>query len=136
MYTIDVEIAKSKIDGLGVFSLVDIPNSKIVWIFKKDHDKRITKNEFLKLSNTDKEHLNKTAYFSPWSKFWVYPPNNDPAEYTNHSESNNLSVMFDKSVSPEPYFVANRDIKRGEELTNNYKEFDEMTRLSKPEWAK
>lgn len=67
---------------------------------------------------------------------WVYPPEGDPAEFTNHSMNSNLSVVYNKQVSPEPYFVANRDILAGEELTNNYHEFDAMTQKESPSWAR
>ena len=136
MYVVDVNVSQSPIDGQGVFSKGDIPNGKIVWLFQQDHDQRLTDDEFQKLPSDKKEHLSHTAYFSPWSNLWVFPPENDPAEYTNHSDGHNLSVVFDESVSPEPYFVANRDIQSGEELTNNYHEFDEITCQTKPDWAK
>jgi SET domain-containing protein len=135
MYMITTEIKDSPIDGKGVFSLETIPKSKIVWLFKEGHDVRKTKKEFDSLSDSDKGRLEKTAYLSPWSGLWVYPPDGDPAEFTNHSPKNNLSVKFNADVSPEPYFVANRDITVGEELTNNYHEFDEITRSTKPAWA-
>ena len=135
MYIVTTKVADSIIEGRGVFSLEAIPKSKIVWLFNEGHDVRKSREEFDRLSNTEKEHLNKTAYFSFWSNLWVYPPTGDPAEFTNHSLTNNPSVTFDPSVSQEPYFIANRDIKIGEELTNNYHEFDEITQLTKPNWA-
>ena len=81
-------------------------------------------------------HTEKTAYLSPWSGLWVFPPENDPAQFTNHSPNNNISVIFDENVSSEPYFIANKDIEVGEEITNNYHEFDEITQKIKPAWAK
>ena len=135
MYTVATKVTDSHIEGKGVFSLEAIPKSKIVWIFKEGHDIRKTKGEFEQLSDSEKEHLSKTAYLSPWSGLWVYPPINDAAEFTNHSSTNNLSVVFDEAISPEPYFIANQDISMNEELTNNYHEFDEITRSVKPNWA-
>jgi hypothetical protein len=112
-----------------------IQKSKIVWLFKEGYDIRKTKEEFDILSPNIKEHLSKTANFSPWSELWVYPPTHDHAEFTNHSSTNNLSVVFDPRISREPYFIANRDIKIDEELTNNYHEFDKITQLTKPTWT-
>lgn len=136
MYIKRIKVANSSIDGKGVFANESISKGEIVWIFSKGHDFAITDQEFQNLPQTKKDHLQHTAYLSPWTKLWVFPPSDDPAEYTNHSTSNNLSVIFDKSVSSEPYFIANRDIKVGEELTNNYHEFDEATRSANPDWAK
>jgi SET domain-containing protein len=65
------------------------------------------------------------------------PPEDDPACYTNHDpEGFNTSVVFDKDVSDEPIFVANRDIEQGEEITNNYLEFDKNSAIRKFEWLK
>jgi SET domain-containing protein len=135
MYIVRIKIGDSSIDGRGVFAEEAIPTGKKVWVFQLGYDLTKTKEEFEALPGEEKEYLSRTAYLSPWSGLWVYPPKGDAAEYTNHSLENNLSVMFDPDVSPEPFFVANRDIKVGEELTNNYHEFDEVTRQTKPEWA-
>jgi SET domain-containing protein len=64
----------------------------------------------------------------------VYPPKDDTACFTNHSHSNNLSAVFDRRISVEPIFVANRDIKKGEELTDNYLEFGTELKDEKPSW--
>lgn len=56
------------------------------------------------------------------------------ALYTNHSGHNNLSVKYDISISEESFFIANRDIQEGEELTNNYYEFDEAIKIKKPDF--
>lgn len=136
MYRVKVSVKESSIEGRGVFAEQNIKPEEIVWVFDRHHDKTITKSDFEELSPEEKHRLERVAYLSPWSGLWVYPPKGDAAEYTNHSESNNLSVKFDKSVSIEPYFVANRNIQLGEELTNNYHEFDHMTQTQKPHWAR
>ena len=135
MYKTLVKVAPSAIDGEGVFAQQDIKHGSIVWQFDEKHDHRITQACHEELPEEEKKRLERVAYLSPWSGLWVYPPTGDPAEYTNHSNNNNLTTRFDSQVSPEPYFIANRDIKSGEELTNNYREFDEITRISKPEWS-
>ncbi len=136
MYRVKVKIAKSNIDGHGVFAEERIPKGQVVWIFKSGHDVSIGNDEFDKLEDREKEQLRRIAYLSPWSNKWVYPPTGDPAEFTNHSSDNNLTAVFDSAVSQEPYFVANKEIMVGEELTNNYHEFDEVTQSTDPGWAK
>ena len=127
MYLIKIEAKTSSIDGLGVFSLEDIKAGNIVWKFNPDHDQTLSQAEFDALDENQKQNLRRVAYLSNKTKRWVYPPANDPALYTNHSNENNLTAIFDESISPEPFFVANRDIKAGEELTNNYAEFDDLS---------
>lgn len=135
MYIKKVTVDKSNIDGRGVFAGEDITKDEIVWIFKKGYDVSKSDEEFQKLPESEKLHLSHTAYLSPWSGMWVYPPFGDAAEYTNHSTKNNLTVKFDPEISLEPIFIANRKIDAGEELTNNYYDFDEITRKQKPGWT-
>lgn len=136
MYLYKIKTKDSGIEGKGVFCLEDIPKDSIVWKFDQNHDKALSQEDYAKLNEEGKREMQKVGYLSPVSKTWIYPPENDPARYTNHSPStNNLSVIFDMAISPEPYFVANRNISNGEELTNNYLEFDEYIKNTKPDWA-
>lgn len=135
MYKVSVAVDDSPIDGKGVFTRKDIAKDTVVWQFNDKHDIVFTPAEYEAVPPEYKARLKNTGYLSPWSNNWVFPPKDDPAQYTNHSAHNNLSARFDAEVSPEPYFVANRDIVAGEELTNNYHEFDQITRTTKPQWA-
>lgn len=132
MYIPSVKIKKSPIDGKGVFALKKIAKGAIVWKFNPLHDLQFTQDEFGSLPENKQREILHSAYLSPWTGLWVCPPNGDPACYTNHSNTNNLSVRYDPGVSPEPYFIANQTIKAGDELTNNYNEFDQITRETKP----
>ena len=136
MYTILISAHKSDIDGKGVFAAQDIKKGSIVWKYDSTHDCAISQAEFETKDDAEKEHLHRVAYLSPWTSLWVYPPAGDLAEYTNHSNDNNLSVKFDPKISPEPYFIANRNIVAGEEITNNYYEFDAITQTTQPDWTK
>lgn len=134
MFVVAVSIKKSTIDGRGVFADKAVVEGSIVWKFDPDHDFTLSQEEFDVLGPGAKEKLSHVAYFSPWTNRWVCPPEGDAAEYTNHSSRNNLKVVYNETISPEPYFVANRDIEAGEELTNNYLEFDAITQKEKPTW--
>lgn len=135
MYLIPVEVRKSQIDGDGVFTTTDIKQGTVVWQFTDGHDKKMTKEEFEALDESTRTALGHTAYISPTTDMWVMPPEDDPACYTNHDpNSHNMSVVFDRSMSDEPLFTANRDIKSGEELTNNYLDFDNNSTPEKFDW--
>ena len=135
MYLTKIEARQSEISGKGVFALQDIPKGTKVWVFDPNHDKSISVEEHNALDPDEQEVLSHVAYLSPTSGRYVYPPEGDPARYTNHSLENNLSVVIDSTVSTEPFFVANRDIAIGVEITNNYLEFDEVTKAHKPNWV-
>jgi len=135
MYLYKVEVKKSEIEGKGVFALESIKKDSIVWKFDKDNELMMSQGEFDKLGPEKKKEIEKIGYFSSISRKWIVPPEKDPAYFTNNdSLKNNLSVVYDKKISPEPFFVANRDIVKGEELINNYLEFDEFTKENKPCW--
>jgi len=139
MYLFPVTVKESAIEGTGVFSVGAINKGAVVWKYVPEHDQTLSQEEYAKLDTAGKEYMEKVAYLSPTSGHCIFPPEDDPALYTNHDASNhNLSVVMDITISPEPYFVTNRDIAPGEELTNNYHEFD--TSISKkesvPNWLK
>lgn len=135
MYIVQVEIRDSNIDSKGVFALEFIPKGTIVWQYSEDHDRKMTPSEFDHLDEEAKIALQRIAYLSPTTKMWVTPPDNDPACYTNHNpDSFNTSVSFEPKVSEEPLFRANRDIKIGDEITNNYTDFDENSISNKFKW--
>ena len=125
MYLVHVEVKDSAIDGKGVFATEPAKRGAILWKFDSSHDKSMSVEDFQNLSDTERAELQRVAYLSQYTNRWVYPPENDPALFTNHNPgNNNMSVIFDKNLSDEPIFVANRDINAAEELTNNYLEFD------------
>jgi hypothetical protein len=137
MYKVPVEVRESDIDGKGVFAKSDIKKHVIVWQYIGGYDKKMTQYQFDSLEESTKTELQRIAYLSPTTNLWVMPPEDDPACYTNHDpEGFNTSVVFDKDVSDEPIFVANRDIEQGEEITNNYLEFDKNSAIRKFEWLK
>lgn len=125
MYKIKVSIKKSRIDGQGVFADEDVKRGAIVWQYTEGHDSKMTREAFDALDEPTKTAMQRIAYLSPTTAMWVSPPEDDPACYTNHDpETNNTTVVVDRQISDEPLFVANRDIRAGEEITNNYLEFD------------
>jgi SET domain-containing protein len=136
MYLIDTKIATSSLDGKGVFTKVSVKKGTRVWVFDPSYDLALSKIEYGNLDADEKHRFGHSAYLSLWSGRWICPPRGDAAEYTNHSANHNLNAKFDESFSTEPFFVANRDINAGEELTNNYHQFDEMTRTTQPVWAR
>lgn len=137
MYTIPVEVSKSKIDGQGVFTKTNIKNGSIVWQYTNGHDRKMSIKEFDNLDENTRTKLQRIAYLSPYTNLWVIPPEDDPACFTNHDPvTHNTSVVFDEKISDEPLFVANRNINAGEEITNNYLEFDNNSVTEKFKWLK
>ncbi len=135
MYLIPITVKKSEIEGNGVFALNDILKGTLTWKYDPAHDRIMTQAEFNSLSTEGQNALLRVAYLSPSTKRWVFPPDNDPSLFTNHSRENNQSVVFNASISEEPFFRANRNISKGEELTVNYAEFDARPKNKLEKWV-
>lgn len=126
MMTIPTFVALSQIHGMGLFTYVDIHKGDTVWIFDDLVDQKFTEYEFLEMC----EYCSYENYkkFHAWAYFekdvWILCGDN--AKFFNHSDTPNI-----KETNGVMYSVAERDIKRGEELTCNYKDFDEHDKLVK-----
>jgi SET domain-containing protein len=136
VYIVKIKADKSDISGKGVFAMEKIKKGQTVWLYDPKQDLSYTQEQFEGFDDKAKEWFYHSAYLSPWTGLWISPPLGDPSNFTNHSVDNNTTVYYDEEVSSEPFFVANRDIEIGEEITNNYYEFDEITKKTKPDWAK
>lgn len=135
MFLCKTEILKSMIEGHGVFTLEDISEGSTVWQFDPKHDKSMSQEDFEELSEDKRREIEKVGYLSPTSGMWIYSLEGSD-HFTNHSSSrNNLTTVFDATISPEPFFRANRAISKNEELIVNYLEFDEFIKNTKPDWT-
>lgn len=98
----DIEVKKSKIIGKGVFALRDFKKGEVVL---KWNPKPITKAEADKLTDIKDDYVLHVG-----RKYFLQQA---PEKYVNHScESNTFTNNFSD--------IANRDIKKGEEITSDY----------------
>lgn len=134
MYLVPVEVKHSSIHGKGVFAKKAIAKDTVIWKYAEGHDRKMDVETFDNLDHKDRKALERISYLSPQSDMWVSPPEDDPACFTNHSNEANMSVVIDAKKSEEPIFVANRDIAAGEELTNDYAEFDQNSDRTEFDW--
>ena len=110
----------SKIHGVGVFAIIDIPkgtyvfsddNEAIIWIEKKVTERlsQPLKELYNDFAIVTAEKYGCPISFNRLSLSW----------YLNHAEEPNMTA------DPEFCFFATRDIKAGEELTVNYRTYSE-----------
>ncbi len=110
----DIKIKKSKIEGKGVFAGRDFKKGEIV--VKWDISHQLTLEEVKKLPETENRYA---AYFK--GKHILMQP---PAKYVNHS--------CDANTNADNFCdIANRDIKKGEEITADYPETMEPDEIMK-----
>lgn len=126
-------IGVSKISGVGVIAIKDIPkNTNPFETLSKNKDDGI-----ITLSNKDFKNLNKNVlkiindfFGSDTNKKKHYdvlasgPNNINVSFYMNHSNKPNIDIV-DDGISDYYGFRANRLIKENEELTIDYSKYEE-----------
>lgn len=100
----NTEVKTSSIHGHGRFSMEDISVGKRVLTLKGDVVPKEEAPRKFPVSNTHNMVCEDT--------------------YVNHSENPNLTLVEEKTtIIVEKTFIAKKQIKKGDELTMNYKEF-------------
>jgi len=125
MILIKTKLKPSELNGIGVFSEEFIPKGKLLWKFNSDFDLVLPREQVDQLSDAAKEQFLHYAYLS--KKTGRYVLCSDDSRFFNHQDqANTICEVPPNSASGEAlYCFAVRDIYKGEELTNNYRDFDE-----------
>lgn len=121
MLLVKTRIGPSAIEGTGLFADEDIPAGTKTWEFMPRYDVIFTRGEIDALPEIPRRELLRYVYHSKRSDHFIYCLDN--ARFMNHSEQPNTRSVYPTGDS-EGYDVAIRDIKKGEELTCDYQEFD------------
>lgn len=119
MMTVKNYLDRSTIHGTGIFAGEDIKKGDLVWQFVEGLDRTIPREEFDKLPDIAKNFLRIYAYI-PLSNPKVWLLEFDNGRFMNHSDAPNTDM------TSETHCYAIRDIKKGEEFTCNYAEFDSV----------
>ncbi len=116
MLIIPCYIDTSSIHGLGLFAGEDIPEGTVVWKYHDEFDIRFSRDEFISVCSglNHSALLNVLTYAYKRGNDFTYVTDN--ARFINHSENDYNLVFRDNSTE-----VSARDIKRGEELLENYR---------------
>ena len=119
MLLVRTELKPSNVHGLGVFAKEFIPKGTRVWEYREGFDYRVSREFVGMLPEPARSTLRH------YSAFWGggYVISADDARFLNHSETPNLRTFAEPDID-----VALRDIQVGEELFEDYREFDESTR--------
>ncbi len=120
MYVVKTYLDRSAINGIGVFANQDIPKGTIVWTMVHGFDQVFDHAFVQNLPEVGREYVRKYAYLER-GKFYLC---GDHGKFTNHSDTPNVTNALDGSEDE----IAARDIKKGEELTSDYRTFDDESR--------
>ena len=109
-------LAPSAIEGLGVFSHVDIPKGGLVWLFDSRFDTSYFKDDLATVPAQFREFLERYTYDHPTDPELVVL-DCDEGRFMNHSSAPSVDL------SDPLRGVATRRIAAGEELTCDYAQF-------------
>jgi SET domain-containing protein len=117
MYTVKTYLDRSVIEGTGVFAGEDIARDTVVWTLVDGFDQVLSPDHVKTLPIQAQEYIARYAYLMNG----MIHLNADHGKFTNHDDNANTFTLPDGDV------VACRAIKKGEEITCNYREFDDLS---------
>jgi len=126
MIHIKYKLNKSNLHGIGLFTDEDIKRGQLIYSASPLLDVNITREQFNSLDEKEKNELR-------WWGFWdeannVWHSDFDVSRFINHSFN---ATLTQNPKHKDTYLIATRDISAGEELTQNYLEFESEKDLNK-----
>ncbi len=121
MLLVKTKIGPSKIHGIGLFADQTILKGTPIWRFTKEMDIKLTEEELQRLPELARQCILHYCYHSVVDRTFVLPF--DDARFFNHSPDPNVASV-DLPDDPEGMEIASREIRPGEELLCDCREFD------------
>lgn len=112
--------------GIGLFADQDLKKGQLVYTASPLLDVNITEETFDSLTETEKEEVRYWGFKIIDSNLWHV--DFDVSKFINHSDD--PTITQDKKYK-DAHLVTTRSVKRGEELTQNYLEFESKEDLKR-----
>ncbi len=119
MIHIKYKLDKSVNHGIGLFSGEDLKTGQLIYTASPLLDVNITQEQFDSLSDREREEIKWWGFKLTDEGIWHV--DFDVSKFINHSYE---ATVTQDTKHKDAYLVATRDIKAGEELTQNYLEFE------------
>jgi hypothetical protein len=113
MLLVKTYVDKSKVHGLGVFAGHFIRKGAKIWRFVYGFDRFYTRKRLAKLPKAARDYINLHGY--QWGKEILLSMDYDT--FMNHSENPNTDFH-------NGFVIARSNIRKGEEITNDYRAFE------------
>jgi uncharacterized protein len=113
MLLVKTYLDKSAIHGLGVFAAEFIRKGTKIWRFVEGFDHAYSLKQFAKLPKPARDYIKRYGYRVDGEILLT----TDHDHHMNHSDDPNTYLK-------SGYAIARRNIRKGEEITNDYREFD------------
>lgn len=119
MIHIKYKLDKSPYHGIGLFADEDLKAGQLIYTSSPMLDVNVTQEQFDSLSDKEQEEIRWWGFKNEDEGIWHV--DFDVSKFINHSYEGN--VTQDKKHK-DAYLITTREIKTGEELTQNYLEFE------------
>lgn len=124
MLLVRARVGISKIQGLGLIAHEFIAKGTVTWRLVPGFDLLFSEEEVELLSPSAREQVYHYAFFLPRLQKHILC--SDDSRFSNHSDDANARFRDD-------HVVATRDIQEGEEITEDYGEYEHnMHRITRP----
>ena len=123
MTMVRIEIRSSSIHGLGCFAGENIEPGQLVWRFDEEFDLVLKKDFVESLPPGAKENFLNYSFISKTTGDYILC--SDDSKFTNHSATPNVTCSVPEGCTKnELECYSTRKILPGEEITNDYRDFD------------
>lgn len=125
MIHIKYKLEASPLHGVGMFAAEDIAKGALIYTPSPLLDVNLTEEQFDSLDPREQEEVRWWGFFDRTSQKWHV--DFDVTHFINHAVD---AIVTQDESHAEAYLVAARDIRAGEELTQNYLEFESKEDLA------
>jgi SET domain-containing protein len=121
MFLVKTKLIETSHKGIGVEATQLIPKGTIIWKYCDRFNKVFKAEELQHLTPIEKDFIDTYMYSNEQGDYVL---DLDNSRFMNHSDNPNTSFPYD-----DVYGYATKDIKIGDELTCDYKEFDKGSKI-------
>ncbi len=121
MLFVKTRLEKSSVHGIGLFADQTIAKGSMIYKTSPDFDVDISDVDFQKLDTFSREQIRHYGYFDKRHDRWHLAF--DDIRFCNHADVGNVSA---DTEATEYQLIAVRDISIGEELLQDYQEFEQL----------
>lgn len=126
MIHIKYKLDRSDKHGIGLFTDEDLKAGQLIYTASPILDLNITQAQFDSLNEIEKNEVRWWGFKIEDEDVWHV--DFDVSKFINHSDE--PTVTQDKNYK-DAYLITTRDLRKGEELTQNYLEFETLEDLKR-----
>jgi len=115
MMHVKTSVQRSSVHGLGLFAEQDIGKGRVVYTANPKLDVVISEAEFNLLQKEEREYVAHYGYLKAGKWHLAH----DDIRFCNHSDNPNITASGNR-------IIAKQDISKGEELLQDYRDFEEL----------